>query len=360
MQRGSLKAVLHRSVKVWRLQWRENGRGRTRILGRCADMTRAEAETERRRILDPLNTRVEAGRTSAVTVRQYVEQEYLAVKTRVWKSSTELTTTQLIERYILQDLGPRMLCSLTRKELQAHLDRHAETLNLSASIVGHIRWQLVAIFDMALADQLVQANPAAGLVMPKCKAAPDKRTISVDDMLRAQMMLGIRERLIFRLAVAEGMRPGEITALQVGDIRNGVIHVERRVYWGQIDEPKTRRGKRRIPATAATEALLVQWMELSAGNGQWLFPSETGKTPVSYKNIWQRNIQPALYKIGLGYATFQVLRRTWVTEFSKVESDPTIRAQLAGHTSDVDENVYRQPSMETLKQSMKKLDRRLQ
>ena len=86
MQRGSLKAVLFRGVKVWRLQWRENGRGRTRILGRCADMGRDEAENERKRILDPLNARAEAAEISAVTLRRYVEDEYLTVKSRVWKA----------------------------------------------------------------------------------------------------------------------------------------------------------------------------------------------------------------------------------------------------------------------------------
>jgi integrase len=32
------------------------------------------------------------------------------------------------------------------------------------------------------------------------------------------MVLPIRERLIFRLAVCEGMRPGEIVALQIDDL----------------------------------------------------------------------------------------------------------------------------------------------
>src|SRR6516164_5720765 len=75
MQRGSLKAVLHRGLKVWRLQWRENGHGRTRILGRCADMSRAEAEIERKKILDPLTARTEASQTSAITLRRYVTSE---------------------------------------------------------------------------------------------------------------------------------------------------------------------------------------------------------------------------------------------------------------------------------------------
>jgi len=87
----------------------------------------------------------------------------------------------------LQDLGQRALSSLTRKELQAHLDRHADELVLSASVVGHVRWQLKAIFEMAEADQLVAKSPANGLVMPHCKDAPAKRTITPDDVLRAQV-----------------------------------------------------------------------------------------------------------------------------------------------------------------------------
>lgn len=68
MQRGSLKVVKNRhGVKVWRAQWRENGRGRTRILGAYADMTRAEARAELDKILAPLNTGV-SSRRRAVTL----------------------------------------------------------------------------------------------------------------------------------------------------------------------------------------------------------------------------------------------------------------------------------------------------
>lgn len=363
MQHGSLKAINHRGVKVWRLQWRENGRGRTRILGRCANMSRAEAENERKKILDPLNVRTAASTASAVTLRRYVEDEYLTVKARVWKASTRSTTEQLIERYILQDLGARTLSSITRKELQAHLDKHAGLLTLSSSIVGHIRWQLKAIFEMAESDQLIVKSPANGLVMPLCKEAPPKRTITADDVLRSQMVLPIRERLMFRLAVCEGMRPGEIVGLQIGDFhQDGAFHISRRSYAGQIDTPKSRRSRRIIPATATTRALLTQWLELLRNQVPegWLFPSETGLTPVLYTNVLRRSIRPALKKIGLGHATFQVLRRTWVTEFSAAEKDPAIRAQIAGHTVDVHENEYRQPDAVALRKAMKKLEKRLQ
>ena len=228
--------------------------------------------------------------------------------------------------------------------------------------MGHIRWQLKAIFEMAEADQLVVKSPANGLVMPLCKEAPPKQTITANDVLRSQMVLPIRERLIFRLAVCEGMRPGEIVALQLGDLRDGIFHVSRRVYNGKIDTPKSKRSRRQVPATATTLALFGQWRELLMNQkaDAWLFPSETGITPIWYTNVLDRSIRPALEKIGLAHATFQVLRRTWVTEFSAAEKDPAIRAQLAGHTVDVHENEYRQPDPLALRKAMRKLEKRLQ
>lgn len=215
---------------------------------------------------------------------------------------------------------------------------------------------------MAMGDGIITINPTDGLVTPTCKATGEKRTITVENMRRAQMVLAIRERIVFRLAVCEGMRPGEITGLQVGDFHDGMIHVERRIYRGKVDVPKSRRSRRPIPPTETTRALLSQWQELlrDRSRAAWLFPSEAGNTPLSYSNIYRRQIQPALKTLGLGDVNFQVLRRTWVTEFGEAERDPNVRAQLAGHSVDVHENEYRQAQPAALKRAMRKLDKRLQ
>jgi integrase len=362
VQRGSLKVVKNRhGVKVWRLQWRENGHGRTRILGTYAAMSRAEADAERRRILAPLNAVPSAVGTSAVTVRRFVEDEYLTVKTRVWKASTRQTTEQIIEAHILREIGSRAIAAVTRKELQALLDRKAEA-DLSSSVVGHVRWQLVAIFGMARADGLTTVNPAEELVAPRCKDAGERLTIDADTIRRAEMVLNIRERLIFHLAVYHGMRPGEIVGLQAGDLRDGMIHVARRVYRGVVDTPKSRKSRRPIPLMDRTAAVVEHWLSMRPESPQegWLFPSETSDTPLSYSNVYRRNIQPTLAKIGLARVNFQVLRRTWVNELSQAEKDPAVRAQLAGHSVDVHENEYRQPQTAVLKRATRKLERRLQ
>ncbi len=362
MQRGSLKVIKdRRGVKIWRAQWREDGNARTRLLGRYLDVSRDEARAAFDAILAPLNARQIVSPSVNISLRRYVEDEYLPTKTRNWKASTRATTEQIIETHILAPLGSRSLRQLTRKELQAHLDSKAAT-KLSFSLVSHIRWQLVAIFRMALSDALISTDPAAGLVSPRCHGDVDKRVIGTSDMQRAQMVLEPRERLILRLAVCEGMRPGEITGLQIGDIQDGVVHIQRRIYRGVVDTPKSRRSRRMVPLTEGTVALLAEYMDMMTGHpaDAWLFPSENITTPLNYNSVYRRRIQKALQGIGLGHVNFQILRRSWVTELGEVEKDSRVRASLAGHSVDVSENEYRQPPMDTLRRTMGKVDRRLQ
>jgi Kef-type K+ transport system membrane component KefB len=97
---------------------------------------------------------------------------------------------------------------------------------------------------------------------------------------------------------------------------------------------------------------LVNELVIDARREAWLFPSEAGNTPLSYSNVYRRRIQPVLATVGLGDVNFQVLRRTWATEFRVVEKDPVIRAQLADHSVDVHENEYHQVQPAVLKRAM--------
>jgi integrase len=350
---------MHGGRKVWRAQWRENGRGRTRILGPYTDMSRAEARAILDGILAPLEqSRARSRLGPAVTLRRYVLDEYLPTKSRVWKASTRLTTEQLVEDHILEAFGGRELTSITRKDLQAHLDSLAER-GLSASVVGHVRWQLSAIFAMACSDGVLTVNPASGLVTPRCKPAEPKAILTIEDVRKAEFSLDLRDRLIFRLAVCEGLRPGEIVGLHLGDIQADGIHIERRVYRGTVDTPKSSRSKRIVPPTEGTRLLLAAYTEtlFDQGIDAWLFPSEALSTPVSYSNVWRRRIGPRLKAVGIARANYQVLRRTWVTHIAQAERDASIRAQLAGHSVDVHENVYRQPDASAMRKAMRRLER---
>lgn len=361
MQRGSLQVVHYCGRKVWRAQWRENGRGRTRILGTFKAMSRADARNELDRILAPIIAGAAARASGGGSLRQYVEGEYLVTKSRTWKASTTATTEQIIATHILASIGERTLATITRRELQALLDNLAAA-GKSASVVGHVRWQLKAIFDMARADGLIQVQPAEALVQPVAKPAPVKRVMTADQVKVAEFCLEIRERLLFRLAAVEGLRPGEVVGLQLGDVQDGVVHIRRRIYRGVVDTPKSRRGVRTVPLTEGTQRALVEYMTWLTDKGAdaWLLPSETGKTPLDYANVFRRRIRPALAKAGLGWVSFQVMRRTCATELGQCEPDAKIRADLLGHGVDVHENVYRQTPLEVRASTMRRLGKRIQ
>src|ERR1017187_5400630 len=59
--------------------------------------------------------------------------------------------------------------------------------------------------------------------------------------------LGLRERLVVRLAGVCGMRPGEIAGLCWRHIGEQSLRVEQRIYRGKLDTPKSDKGVRAVP-----------------------------------------------------------------------------------------------------------------
>ena len=72
-----------------------------------------------------------------------------------------------------------------------------------------LRGLIQGIFKMAIGDGVVDLNPTSGLYTPKCKSPAEKRVMSRENIVLALNTLDLRERLIFRMAVFDGMRPGE-------------------------------------------------------------------------------------------------------------------------------------------------------
>ena len=78
--------------------------------------------------------------------------------------------------------------------------------------------------------------------------------------------------------------------------------------------------------------------EIQSQVGGVCIPPERG-TALSKDNVWRRNMQPALAKVGLGWANFQVMRRTHSSLMRQMNADPKAVADQLGHTVDVNQNV---------------------
>jgi integrase len=172
--------------------------------------------------------------------------------------------------------------------------------------------------------------------------------------------LAVRERLIAKFAILAGMRPGEIFALKWGRLAETYADIQQRVYRRKIDTPKTDNSYRQAALSEGLLADIETWRMVAAtdNDGAWVFPSER-MTPLSKDNCWYRIMKPALDKVGLGWANFQVMRRTHATLMKALGADGKLVADQLGHTLDVNQNVYTQSPVESRLVIVNQLERRL-
>src|SRR5262249_41242027 len=95
--------------RYWIGKYREDGRHKTKLLGKLREITKSEAQEKFTEFLKPL---IEIA--PDLTLRSFVEDVYLPFYQRKWKGSTLMTNKDRIQHQIVSELGSRQLRSFTR------------------------------------------------------------------------------------------------------------------------------------------------------------------------------------------------------------------------------------------------------
>ena len=357
-QKGSVTARKHGRHKVWVAQWWQDGGRRSKVLGRCTQITKAQAETLMCTIVSPVNNGNGHQTSQVALFGAYIREVYLPLCRRKWKESTRMTTEPVINKHIEPAFEHKLMSSISREDLQQFLDQKAQ--KLSRSVVEHLRWHLSGIFKTALSDGVVNSNPAGALFVPDCKPVGDRRSMTVLEIRLALSVLDLRDALIFRMAVLLGMRPGEIFALRLGKIGDSSILVDQRAYKGNLDTPKGRKGKVTKRTVALTPGIARDLQTLisllpTQSPEEFVFQSERG-THLWRDNVWRRSLQPSLATVGLEWATFQVMRRTNARLSRKLKIDDKVSADQRGHGLGVSMEVYSRSDLEQMLEAVTKLE----
>lgn len=341
----------------WIGSWTVDGQRGSKVIGSVKEMTKTEAREEVARIVTDERANDETSRVW--TFGEFVEKVYFQYYSRKWKDSTRDNNVNRVNVHLVRTFENRELQSFRRDELQDLLDLKAK-VPLSFSVVDHLRWDLKQIFDMAVAEGHVERNPALLLFTPKDARKPVHRAMTIKEVQICFGALDLRERLIAKLAILAGMRPGEIFALTWGRLTATHADIQQRVYRRKIDTPKTDNSTRQAALSEGLLGEIEAWrmMAVETRYDAWVFPSER-MTPLSKDNWWNRVMCPALKKVGLEWATFQVMRRTNATLMKALGADGKLVADQLGHTLDVNQNVYTQSSVESRSVIVNQLEQRL-
>ena len=264
-QKGSLQQVRRGKAKRWVVLFYDStGKRRYHTLSGAGTMTKSDADKERAEFMRTINgcDTPDDGGSRPLLMREFVERSYLPFQRGKWKKSTSGTSENRIGHHIVKGIGHIPVTDFSLTSLQGFLDGKAQA-GLSFSVVDHLRWDLSSIFEMAVAEKVIEANPATRLYTPKSAPKGRTRAMSIEEVKTALAVVEPREQVLLHLAIFAGFRPGEMLALQRWHVAAdaSAIKVEQRVYRGLIDDPKTAPSRRQVAIPPITAELLRGWIE---------------------------------------------------------------------------------------------------
>ena len=281
-------------VSPWKVTWREEGRQRSRRFG-----DRPSAQ----KFLGDLVTRIELGahapgEASRQTVHDFLKH-WFDLDSATWELSTKRQRGWVIDRWIVPYLGGVRLRDLGIVRVKAW---RAEIIAKGASnnTVNAASRVLSAALTSAIGEGLIPANPIlSAAIKPLPQKPTHRRAIPLDQVeaIRAAMD-SPRDRLIVSLLCYGGLRPGEIVALRVSDVREATILVGRSYGPGGIKGTKTG-AVRAVPILEALREDLH-----SIGCSGLLVPGDRGGF-LHWRN-WNRRVwRPATTRLGMDWIPYE-------------------------------------------------------
>ncbi len=342
---------------MWVLLYRDGSTRKYATLGLFSKMSKSQAEAKRDDLINEVNLRNAVAPDPNITFGEFLEGVALPFQRSKWKRSTAATTENRIKHHLGLEFGEEKLSSLGLKELQAFLTTKAK--ELSRSVVAHLRWDLRAIFKLAVAEGYVERDPTSALFTPTQAATSQARVMNKEEVDQYINALEQRERVIAYLAIFVGMRPGEILALQRRHVRSDCsqLNIDQRLYRGDIDTPKTNSSTRTVAIPPKTANQLKEWMGLVGKQPDaWVFAFENPLKPLWRDNVWYRGMKPRLEKVGLEWANFQVMRRTHASLGHDAGIDPKVAADQRGHGIGVAIDVYTKAALSRRAEAAEQLE----
>lgn len=234
--------------------------------------------------------------TGEITLGQFIEKWFEIHKKKIRETTQERYQSD-IDRYIVPNIGHIPLKNLHPFDIEEFYSTLTDK-GVSARGVRHVHAVLHVALEKAVLYELIYRNPSHGVDLPRY-STPEMQYLDENQVF--QLLLAAessRHKTLYRIAIATGMRQGEIFGLQWRDLdwNRGVLHVRRQVQritgqgW-KFAEPKSKASTRTFPLGEAIMHELrlrkkSQLKQIAFVREAWqenglIFPSTVGTPPLS-------------------------------------------------------------------------------
>jgi integrase len=277
------------------------------------------------------------------SVRQFLEAWLKDARARLRPRTVERYES-LIRLHVIPTLGDVTLRKLTPQHLAT---LYATLLEKQApASVAQLHAVLFGAFRLAMRWGLIGRNPAEAVQAPKVQ----RREMAVLTAEQAQTLMRADDPLscLYVLAIATGMRQGELLALRWRDVDldEGVIRVNRNLVrvkgaWLLADVKRATSRRQIQVGRLATDALKAHRLRaaetlLKLGHrideGTLIFTDDKGD-PVNGYHVTERMFKPLLRRLGLPAVRFHDLRHTAASLMLSAGVRPDIVSRRLGHSS---------------------------
>ncbi len=258
-------------------------------------------------------------------LKRWLENTKGTVRERTW-----MRAEVDVRVHIDPVLGKSRLDRLSALQLQSFYRTKLDS-GLSPRTVQIIHATLYKALKQAVRWQLVPRNVAQSVDPPKA----NKKEIKALDEYQVRKLLSTVEgdtlEALYVLAITTGMRSGELLGLKWEDVdfRAGVLRVNRTVFNGRVNAPKTSKSRRSIKLSRSALVALKN----HARTSEWVFCTSVGTTICAH-NLHNRSWKPLLKAAALPLTTrFHDLRHTCATLLLTKGVHPKVVQELLGHSS---------------------------
>jgi integrase len=245
------------------------------------------------------------------------------------KATTADYYAKVLRAYVVPMLGAKMISAITRNEIQEFLIEQSKLY--SRSSVHGMKIAISLVMQWAVDNDWIKKNPAGHLKTPREEFCGGKKIIR-NKHLSADQVRAIAERLkepvstlVWFLSVS-GLRIGEAVAVRWSDFNGNVLHIQRRLYEGAIDKPKSKKSERHLPIP---DELLQRLRSL--GTKDWVFAARNG-SPLNQGNVLRRHLRPVLKELQIELGGWHDFRHSQSTVMRQGAVPAEVRAGILGHS----------------------------